>query len=173
MTSRSCIYSLRFEAGWSSVTLLVVDYGLRLLSCCWWPNRWTSLRFLVCKRAISEISTGGWGGGGDKSRRTIRHIPLKLNKFSGLVGTFTEGTPSIWKCMILVIWWSMLPHECTHRDDTYSTSTVCSIPKIQQDMGVDFRYLYAFDTVDHELLMTKLDYIGVRGHPLERQILSI
>ena len=42
------------EAGWSSVQLLVVDYRLRLLSCCWGPNRWASFQFLI-ERAISVL----------------------------------------------------------------------------------------------------------------------
>ena len=37
------------EAGWSSVQLLVVDYRLPLLSCCWGPKRWASFQFLIWK----------------------------------------------------------------------------------------------------------------------------
>ena len=52
MTSRSCICSLWFEAGWSSVFWTAC--GLRLLSCCWGPNRWASLPFLLL-RAIRAL----------------------------------------------------------------------------------------------------------------------
>lgn len=48
----------------------------------------------------------------------------------------------------------MLPHEC-------------NISELQQDINGTSTTHQAFDTKDNELLRTKLELVGVRGHPLK------
>ena len=99
--------------------------------------------------------------------RPISILPTLSKIFEKLIHSriyqFLEENEVIYNCQFGF----RQSHSTIHAVQTAITSVVSSLNDSRQSMGIFVDFSKAFDTIKHEILLSKLNHYGIRGNALE------